>query len=518
MSDASAETSAPDKLVNEWQRLSPVSIVYFVLSFIMGFAKHGIQNAAIFGGIFFFSGGDNRLSVAILVVTAALALLLAASVLSYLNFRFRINKNAFLIHKGVINKKRLTLSFDRIQNIALKEPVYFRPFGLVNMALESAGSANEEVSLAGIDRRLAEQLRQNVLGAPQSASHGSEPEAVKTDNNAEPPQGLIHHPIGELVRYGLSNNNVWVFAGLAAGAISQVDEKVGALIKDWLYVPESYIASHSTGAVAAVFAGVAVLVLALLLLGSVLGAIVIYYDYRLSFSDDRFHRLKGLFERSETSLPRNKIQALGIAQPWTARLMHRSHLTLKQIGFAAGYDQPDTGAKQTKFIIPSMTDTQIEALLAKLYPDLVWGSVQFTPINKLYLRRLFWLDFMLPSTAVAVLLALIATPWLLLLMAIPLILYPLLRLRYLKYGYWTNGKYIAVRRGLLGHNLVAFPIYKVQDFKIKRTPGQRRKGLATLVIKLAGHKVSIPYIPYRTALVWRTRTLHTLATDHTPWM
>ena len=522
MTDAQAETTVPDRLVSEWQRLSPVSIIYFVLKFIIGFAKQGFQNIAIFGGIFFFSGGDNRLMVVALVALGALVFLIVASVLSYLNFRFRVNKNAFLIHKGVLQKKRLTLSFDRIQNIALKEPLYFRPFGLVNMALESAGSATEEVSLAGIDRRLAEDLRGSVLSTPcDTVVHPRTPapEAVAAPTPDDSTAPLLHHPVAELVRYGLSNNNVWVFAGLAAGAISQIDEKLGDQLRGWLSVPESFISSHSTALVAALFAGIVLFILALLLLGSVIGAIVIYYDYRLSFSDNRFHRLKGLFERSETSLPSGKVQALKISQPWPARLLARSHITLLQVGFSTAYDQPGGATRQAKFIVPSMTDDQIDRLAEKLYPDLNRKQVNFTAVDRLYLKRLFWLTFMTPAALVAALLAgLAGTPWFLLLTLVPVALYPLMRLRYNRHGYWSDGRYIAVRHGLLGHTIVIFPVHKAQAVSVKRSPGQRRKGLATLVVKLAGQTIKLPYIPHRAATGLRDHILRVLATDHTPWM
>lgn len=516
MTDYSAENQDATVPTSDWQRLSPMSVIYFILRFIVGFARQGIQNLAIFGGIL-FATGNNRLGMIVFGISVALVVLLVASVLSYINFRFRVNRNAFLIHRGVLQKKRLTLSFDRIQNIAIKEPIYFRPFGLVTMALESAGSASEEVNLAGIDRRVAEELRKTVLARPTVA----EPQvasASDTPSNEDGAGVLLHHNVGELVRYGLSNNNMWVFAGLAAGAISQVDDKVGKMINEWLKLPESYIASLDT--VTATLVGIAALValFAFMMLLSVIGAIVIYHDYRLSFEDGRFLRLKGLFERSETSLPERKVQALELKQPWPAILLRRRHATLLQVGFSNDWEEGNLNPKQSKFIIPSLTDENTAKLASHLYPDLDFGAIHFTGVNPMYLKRLFFVDWASPVALLSVSLSFLATPWFLFLNLLPFLILPFMWLNYRRLGYWSDGQYFAVRTGLIGHKLVLFPLHKAQSVKVTRTPGQRRRGLATLTIKLAGHKVKIPYVPDLVAKGARDHILRVIFASHTPWM
>ena len=519
MTDTPRENLVEELSKDGWQRLSVVSVVYFVLRFIIGFARHGIQNIAIFGGIF-FATGDRRLTTVFLLLGAGLVLLLAASVLSYINFRFRLNSNAFLIHSGVLSKKRLTLSFDRIQNIAIKQPFYFRPFGLVTVALESAGSASEEVNLAGIDRTLAEELRKTVLAQPQTTQPTAPGDSAKVQEASLPDDGetLLHHPVSELARYGLSNNNIWVFAGLLAGAISQVDEKIGNAINDWIKGPEDYFAALDTVTATVIGAGLVVLLFGLLLLGSVIGAIIIYHDYRLSFTGGRFLRTNGLFERSETSLPVNKVQALEINQPWPARLMGRSHATLLQVGFKNQWEDGNINPKQAKFIVPSLTDDRCRKLVAALYPSLDWDAVSFQGVHPMYLRRLFFIDFVLPVLVPSGILAAFASPWFLLANLIPVLLLPLMRLNYQKRGYWCDGAHIIVRTGIIGHKLVVFPVQKAQSVKITRTPGQRRRGLASLTIKLAGHKVKIPYMPAAIAEGLRDHILRLTSMKNISWM
>ncbi|WP_417460386.1 PH domain-containing protein [Kordiimonas sp.] len=512
MHEAGLTEEAEISNVQTWQRLAPTAIIYFILKFIVTFMKQGVQNVAVFGGIF-VAAGDNRSTVIFYVVAGAVALLIAASILSYLNFRFRINKNAFLIQKGVIQKKRLTLSFDRIQNIAIKEPIYFKPFGLVIMALESAGSAQEEVSLAGVPKSLALDLRKTVLDAPIPAAANPASE----EESQESAMPFIHQNNGELARYGLSNNNIWVFAGLAAGAISQIDDSNYLHLFDWISIPGQYISTDNPFMLAALSLAGILAVVSLLLLVSVIGAIVIYHDYQLSHTQGRFLRIKGLFERSETSLSESKIQMLQVSQTWPAKLLNRSHLTLKQISFS-GAEQPEMGKKSSKFIIPSLTDDQVSGLVAKLYPDLPWNSVIFQPINKLYLRKLLLVDYGLPAAAIAILLSQLINTWWLWLALAPILILPLMLLHYQKQGFWSDGRFGVVRTGVVGHKYMIFPFHKVQSVEIKRTPGQRRQNLSSVVIKLAGHTVKIPYITAHEAAAWRDHILFKIESDTTPWI
>ncbi|WP_025896382.1 PH domain-containing protein [Kordiimonas gwangyangensis] len=136
----------------------------------------------------------------------------------------------------------------------------------------------------------------------------------------------------------------------------------------------------------------------------------------------------------------------------------------------------------------------------------------------MYLKRLFFVDWASPVALLSVSLSFLATPWFLLLNLLPALILPFMWLNYRRLGYWSDGRYFAVRTGLIGHKLVLFPLHKAQSVKVTRTPGQRRRGLATLTIKLAGHKVKIPYVPDLVAKGARDHILRVIFAGHTPWM
>ena len=518
-----------DTVVNEkldagkWQRLSPYAIIYYIVKFISAFVKQGVQTLAPLAAVI-FTAGENRWLIIGLIATGAVILLIAGAFLSYLKFRFRIANDTFLIQRGVFKRKRLTLTFDRIQNVAFKEPIYFRPFGLVVMSIESAGSSSEEVGLGGIPRALAEDIRTSVLKVRTLSAQKTEETAPGDDTIAAGPDSedadtIIRQPVSELVRYGLSNNNIWVFAGIIAGTLAQIDFDEYAVTADLFDYVEALIGS--SGVAIAAFSVSLLFIIAFILLGaSALGAVISNYNYHLTRHHGRFHRTKGLFERQEKSLMESKIQCLQIDQPWTARLLNRFHLYPKQVGFAKlgqeGGENDMTGAP--RFLIPSVTDTFASSFSKLLYPAFNWESFTLKPINQMYTRKMLTWVFAPIAVPPAVSLAFVFSPWFLLILLLPLAVSPLVMLRRSKFGYASDGEYGIIRSGFLGQKLTVFPFYKAQTVQISQSPAQRKKQLANLEIKLAGTSLQIPFMPLADAKAWRDRILLEVESNNSSWM
>lgn len=511
------DKSGLDLHSDKWQRISPASIIYFVVRFVSSLVKNGLQSIAPVAAVLATAGEQRWLALAALAAAAAI-LLLVGSFLSYLNFKFRIDKEAFLIRSGVLTRKRLTLGFDRIQNVAFREPLYFRPFGLVILTLESAGSTAEEVNLAGVPRPLAETIRHYVLDRKKSSktiiAAGQEKSKEAAKEADAPAESLLRQPFAELAKYGISNNNIWVFAGIAAGALAQVDElwESGFMQAVFNMVGETVGTGIVAIATFAIF--MAFLVLLILMLASVLGAVIVNYKYHLSYADGRYQRTRGLFERQETSVPEVKVQSLKIAQPLIARLLDRFHLTFNQVGF----DGKQSPTKRQKFVVPSVTEAFYNQLAHRLFDKTEVLKQELHPVSQKFILRHAIYTFGVPSLLVSGIWVINIGLSGLAPLAISLVVPPFIVLRWRRYGYASDGHHAVVRKGLFGLTLTVFPFYKVQTISISQSPGQRAAGLANLKVQLAGHSLTIPYMPIEDARTWRAAALTQIETQSAPWM
>lgn len=506
---------------DKWRRLAPAAIIHFIVQFVIQFIKQGIQGLLPIAAVI-FTAGENRWFIISLIGIAVVILLLAGAVLSYLKFKFRLSGDTFLIHKGVFKRKRLSLGYERIQNVILKQPIYFRPFNLVVLIIESAGSSGEEVSLAGIPRSLADEIRTAVFakkaeGKTTSGENNTSNADQATPSISEGAEEILKQPISELVRYGLSNNQIWVFAGIMTGAMAQIEW-------DELWFYESMtsgareIMEASQMAAWMVAVGGVLSIFLLLLAVSAVGAIIIYYNFHLTRTEGRFHRTKGLFEKQESSLPEKKIQALVMRQSWPAKLLKRYHLTLKQVGFSGMGADGNVHTGNNKFLIPSVTRTFAGDFSKLVYPDFDWHESKLKSIDPVFTRKVvLWI--MLPITLMPVTaLSLAVSPKALAFLAFPFLCWPLVELRRRRYGYMRDDKYGFVRTGFIGHQYTVLPFYKVQTVRIWQSPGQRRRGLATLTINMAGTSRTIPYMPLAEAEAWRDRILFEIETSKRAWM
>lgn len=496
----------------KWKRLSPFAVIYFVGKFLKGLIEHGPQTIVPILAVI-IAGGEQRWLFVGLIAAGAGILIIVGSILRFLRFRFRLANDTVLVRSGVLKRKRLMLGFDRIQNITLREPLYFRIFGLVVMDIESTGSSKVEVSLSGIPRSLAEDIRATVLERKPNASGVPQSEA-ETD---EAPRDIIRQPTAELVRYGLSSNRIWMFAGIVSGAVAQMDLGETALFTSWREVIVSAIGT-SAGLMVLFSILSTISLIILLMLISVAGAIITNHNYHVTHLDGRFRRTRGLFERQEAIVPEGRIQTIKIRQPWIARFFGRFQLHLNQIAFGRGpIRQTVRGGKH--FFIPSVTHKFAVQFSRMLYPNFDWSALQLKPIDRMFIwKKLLWVYLPILALFAIILITTTGSGWGLAPMLLLPVAVPLLALRRSNYGYASDGGHGIVRNGFVGHELTVFPFFKVQNVALSQSPAQKKANLASLRIKMASSIVKIPFMPAEDARRWRDMILFHVENSTRKWI
>ena len=128
----------------QWQRVSPWALLYFIVHFALRFIKDGLLNLLPILVLFVTQVEQKLFWGQIAVAVASLVLVLYAFAY-YQNFKYRITDgHEILLNKGVFKKERLTLKFARVQNVNIAEPFYFQPVNLVNCIFDAAGSSAQE--------------------------------------------------------------------------------------------------------------------------------------------------------------------------------------------------------------------------------------------------------------------------------------------------------------------------------------------------------------------------------------
>lgn len=515
-------TETSDASGQDWQKLSPAAILFFIVGSIAGFVK-SIFEAIAWGAAAYTFVSDRFLSLPFLI-PVVLLLFVVRPIARYLTFRFKVTDTAFLVKSGILSRKRLTLSFDRIQSTNISEPFYFRPLGLVNLSLESAGSSDEEVTLPGITAEQARAVKRQILGTSDTASIGHEPTEVgqsyaerlinSTLEDDDSSRLITHRPIPELIRYGISNNRALAILGILSAAFWQLDDTIfevmfekamdGALA----FVPSGAL---YTGLLVATLVVIGGLLFALI---SSLGAVVQHYNYTLRAEADRLTRSEGLFEKKETHISRTKIQFVRFSQPLLAMLLARWHGSVRQVGHA----KKNAGNSDTTLIVPSLTEDLLEKVSFDIFEHRGLTQVPFIGIHRHYLWKTVIGDFGIPTAIATISLTINLGQIGLLGLLFPVLTIPFVELRRRRYGYQMTDTHMVLRSGFIGSTKAIFALHKVQSVAISRSPGHRRAKLASVRFNLAGSHLTLPYIPLETAEHIREACLYAAESNKRSWM
>ena len=111
---------------DNWQRTSPVAVVFFLLKAARQFLNAGLPAIAVLAATY-ASASDSIQSKIQFAIAVALLIGSIGALFSWLRFRFRVVNDQVRVRSGVFHKEELSVDFNRIQNISIREPFYTRP-------------------------------------------------------------------------------------------------------------------------------------------------------------------------------------------------------------------------------------------------------------------------------------------------------------------------------------------------------------------------------------------------------
>lgn len=496
------DTSPIDKTPAQWQRVSPIAVIHFLLANI----KHALNLWPALVGMLANQHAREWLftyGVPVLVLTV-----LGFAFLSYWFFRYQFDAEKIQIRSGIFHKKRLTLNFERVQEANLEQAIYFRPFGLWTLRLESAGSSKEEIALPGISEALALEIKQRVLSSKDDVSQASAVAAETVVNFS------LKLSVLDLIRYGLMHNTMIYVVAIIAPLLGQNDAMWRIManfverlaLTRWLL---DYMAVHS--AIVGVFVVAILLVVFFIAIYSlsIVLAVIKFWNYSLSAQGERLQYEAGLFNRVACGFRKHKLQTIIIKQSLLARLLNRYSLEIRQTN-----ERAKPGAPLQGFIIPVLTIAQLDEVLALLAVDeLHWQRTR--PIQILW-HSLIWGGLLTVALAVfAQLSAAISLLWVLL--PIPLLSLISWKVWYAKrFSLSPNG--FAIRQGLLGYSIAYIPQIKVQKLELTQGPLSRFHTCGAMTVWSGATRESINYVDLAKLNTCHATILQKVANFKGQWM
>lgn len=310
-----------------------------------------------------------------------LILNLIGGIVKWRRFVYWFEEGELRVEYGLFVKKKRYIPFERIQSLNYKEGIFHRPFGLVKVSVETAGSNNgkAEAELTAITREAADTIEVEMKRAKKEKRQGKQvadqyegnrdnvSEDVPVSNQYEqlPEEEVAHKEIvhrmsiKDLLILATTSGGVGVvFSGIAAFA-----SQFGNIIPyDYLY--DEFRAFVKIG-ILLVLLGIFLVLLIAWGLSLVL-TLFNYYDFIVERESDKLIITRGLIEKKRITIPINRIQGIKIVENPLRQMFGYATVVVESAGGSAQDDE------RKIVLMPLVKKLHAMGPLQQLFPDINW--------------------------------------------------------------------------------------------------------------------------------------------------
>lgn len=264
-------------------------IVPFVAFFVFG-------TRASEGDLWFFVG-----SIAVVLVVLGLG------VLNWLRFSYRLEEGELRMEYGLLVRKKRYIPFDRIQSLDFSEGILHRPFGLVKVKVETAGSsgaADAEAVLTAITKEEANWIQETIAQTKNKLAE----EAVDTKVEDTVEEHVIYKITSkELLLLATTSGGVGVVLSAMVAFLSQLDDLIP--YESAYREVEKMISNGIVIVAVLVFLG-----FLLAWIVALIGTMVKFAQFTVKKTEREIIISRGLLEKRQITIPLNRIQAVRISE------------------------------------------------------------------------------------------------------------------------------------------------------------------------------------------------------------
>lgn len=402
-------------------------------------------------------------------------LLIGGSAVRWLRFTWRIEPGQLVIEQGLLQRRRRVIPLARIQAVQTVRKLQHRVFGIVGLRVEAIGGSDTEGQLDALDEATARQVQQALLDragadaapAAPGADAATTPAAAAA---ADTPPGtvLAHCPPRRLLLAGLTGGRV----GVAAAIIGLAQQTFGDRLTD-----VALSAPERLGVVAVVALATAGLVVAFVL--SVVATAITYWDFTVRRDEGLLRVRRGLLDERRDTVPIARVQSLTVEQNVLRRALGLAAVKMVVAGRAG--DDGD----MTSTLLPIGGHDDALRLIGHLFdlPDIAGATP--SPMPRAARDRRLVRAALGTALVTAAALGLAGWPNGLLGLTVAVPLLPAALASYRALGWTTHGDAVVARSGWLVQRLSVTPAAALQSVRLRSSPFQRRRNLATLRLEIA---------------------------------
>ena len=465
------------------------SLKELIIPFVVIFGVNIFRDGGI-GAM--FSGGWMAL-LPLLIGLVVVLFSLVVGIIKWKRFVYWFEDGELRIEYGLFIKKKRYIPFERIQSLNYTEGIFHRPFNLVKVRVETAGSGKAgeaEAELTAIKRVDADRIETEMenakhLAIPVMGPHEAETETIE---EAAVPQKkelktLYRMSMKELLILATTSGGIGVVLSAVAVFLSQFSDLIPY---ETIYEEVMLFLRFGYLIVAlAVFAG---LLIAWVI--SVILTLLANYQFTIQVDADHIYITRGLLEKKKISVPFKRIQGIKVSRNPLRELFGYGVVTVESAGGSMG------GKDEKIRLFPLVKNDRMLPVLKELFPEMEFQP-ELVKAPKRSVHFYYRLDFLWMLPLIGALSYFFFPYGLLSLLIVP----PIIGIGVWQHrttGYALTGKQLTMEfRGFSKHTFYVWK-KRVQAVSVLQTYFQRRKDLASIeaTIKsgMLGYSARINYM------------------------
>lgn len=429
--------------------------------------------------------------------------------LSWWRYTFNIVDGELHVQKGVFSQETLSVPLDRVQSVSLEQKVLHRPFGLVQVSLETAGTETAEFTIDAVDRPVADALQRAAADHRRRDAAARIPDGANPvhdgDGTLDPPpperpdRVLLRHPLRRVIMIALTQMPLSGFA-VVAPLIAFADQGADLVPFDLPSLDEPTLGAWLVWAIP--LAVIAIFVVSVIL--NLLRVVLVDWDLTVTSTAAGLRRNSGLLSTTSVASSVPRIQRVEVSQGLLERMANLHTVVLHTIGSG-------------NFVIPGCDHAQV----GEIRSIALEGSVGVSPLDRRVSNGEVFKAVRNTSIGAVVLAAAAFVPlgwWsTLFLLLVPITWLTTRRtVRLRRWG--VNAEELSDRGEFLGWSRHDVLLRKANGVRVSQTLFERKRDLATVTVQTADGSLSIGMIGIREARALRDRALYVVETDQHVWM
>lgn len=286
----------------------------------------------------------------LLIAFFLVCLLLVLAWVFWRKYTYWVENEELHVEKGLFVKKHQYVPFERIQSVNFKESIFHRPFGLVKVTIETAGSEDSGIALTAISREQADWID---AATKRAKRHGTVEKAEQEEITTR--EMVYHMTTKNLLILATTSSGIGVIFSAVAAVMSQLSD----------VIPYELIFNELKDFMKYGILIVSLIVFTVLFISWLISVVITYLNHAnfiVEREQDRLFISKGLLEKKRVAVPMSRIQGIKIVETPLRQLFGFAAIHLE----SAGNTEEDGDSKIS--LVPLIKKREALELLSELFP------------------------------------------------------------------------------------------------------------------------------------------------------